>query len=763
MGLPGFGKKKENGNSLDTKEEKLFADGMEAYISCNYKKALRLFEKAAERGHVEAQFVYGRMYDCGEGTTKDSAKALLWVEKAAEQGHSAASYYCGWMYDRDEGTTKDSAKALMWIEKAAEQGHVGAECECAERYYKGEGTEVDKAKAFMWYEKAAEQKNAVAQFRCGWMYDKGEGTAEDKAKALMWYEKAAKGGHVEAQFNCGMMYFNGKGTAMDWERAFIWFEKAAENGHMKAQCECGMMYDIGLGVEEDKARAFVWYGKAAKQGDADAQLHYGSMYSRGEGTAVDKAKGLMWIEKSAQQGGASAQYICGRMYQCGEGVKQDKTKAFLWFQKSAEQGDSYGQFSCGEMYDKGEGTAVDKAKALMWYEKAAEKYNAYAQFNCGRMYDKGEGTAVDKAKALMWYEKAAEHDILEAQYRCAHMYQLGEGTEPDLEKAVSWYEKSFEQKKDPKALYQCGRLYLTSSFEDREKAVLLLAQAVEEGSEEAAKELGELRLQFDIYEILIRQWHIEKENQQPDKGKAYTENQVGKATKRIVRNFSCRYNIFRQYLPSEFLERAYRISYGIGRQSGFWPFIISINEDTSRMQPEELDGDSDFFTIDCSDNGRALLKERFKEAFMELDISPEEFIGKRTLGESRRNFTSFVDVKNHLNADLLLLEVPVKNPWEMIGWLDIDAGNFESTIYCDELTSICKYWYKKYQAVPAVYNGTELEFYAPAKLNGQDSLEAAKEHFAFSQWILWCGRTYRTLWTYAAGIEDSTIWYFFWG
>ena len=75
--------------------------------------------------------------------------------------------------------------------------------------------------------------------------------------------------------------------------------------------------------------------------------------------------------------------------------------------------------------------------------------------------------------------------------------------------------------------------------------------------------------------------------------------------------------------------------------------------------------------------------------------------------------------------DTLLLELPVKNPWEIIAYLPM--GGWNDCPAPEEMISICKYWYEKYQAVPAAFTSDVLEFYAPAGLNK----EAAKEHYAF--------------------------------
>lgn len=55
-----------------------------------YIHALPAFKRAAKRGHVEAQFMVGRMYHEGLGTERNREKAIQYLGRAAEQGHDEA-------------------------------------------------------------------------------------------------------------------------------------------------------------------------------------------------------------------------------------------------------------------------------------------------------------------------------------------------------------------------------------------------------------------------------------------------------------------------------------------------------------------------------------------------------------------------------------------------------------------------------------------------------------------------------------------------
>ena len=52
--------------------------------------AIKYFTKAAERGHVDAQYDLGLMYEKGIGSEIDIEKAIEWYSAAASHDHSGA-------------------------------------------------------------------------------------------------------------------------------------------------------------------------------------------------------------------------------------------------------------------------------------------------------------------------------------------------------------------------------------------------------------------------------------------------------------------------------------------------------------------------------------------------------------------------------------------------------------------------------------------------------------------------------------------------
>lgn len=60
-------------------------------VARNTDRAVRLYCKAARRGHPEAQFQLGMIYVKGEDVSTDEDMAAAWLTKAAEQQHSRAA------------------------------------------------------------------------------------------------------------------------------------------------------------------------------------------------------------------------------------------------------------------------------------------------------------------------------------------------------------------------------------------------------------------------------------------------------------------------------------------------------------------------------------------------------------------------------------------------------------------------------------------------------------------------------------------------
>jgi TPR repeat protein len=98
-------------------------------FSIDREEGIKWLRKAAEQGHVEAQYQLGMAYAMTihsrpDGTTERPyhAEGSKWLHRAAEQGHVDAHFILGFHYLYQE----DKAEAIKWFRRAESLGHVGA-------------------------------------------------------------------------------------------------------------------------------------------------------------------------------------------------------------------------------------------------------------------------------------------------------------------------------------------------------------------------------------------------------------------------------------------------------------------------------------------------------------------------------------------------------------------------------------------------------------------------------------------------------------
>ena len=169
-----------------------FEEGLAAYQSGDYAKALEAWRPLAEQGDETAQHNIGVMYDKGKGVAQSDAEAMAWYLKAAEQGYDMAQFNLGAMFYNGQGVAQDFAEADRWIRRAAEQGHEQAQAVVASMIAENRAPPPnDDLTAAKWYRQAAEQGHALSQLRLGHLYLDGTGVPQSYQLAHMWFNLAA--------------------------------------------------------------------------------------------------------------------------------------------------------------------------------------------------------------------------------------------------------------------------------------------------------------------------------------------------------------------------------------------------------------------------------------------------------------------------------------------------------------------------------------------------------------------------------------------
>lgn len=139
-----------------------FDDGLAAYKSGAYEKAVPFLRRAAEHGDARAQAGLGLMYGQGQGVARDEARALGFFRDAAAQHHPIAEYSLGFAYANGRGVAVDLVRAKEWYERAAAQGLAGAQMNLGALYFNGSGVARDDVQADKWFTLAADKGVAEA-------------------------------------------------------------------------------------------------------------------------------------------------------------------------------------------------------------------------------------------------------------------------------------------------------------------------------------------------------------------------------------------------------------------------------------------------------------------------------------------------------------------------------------------------------------------------------------------------------------------------
>jgi uncharacterized protein len=95
-----------------------FRDAEAARSRDDYATALRLYLRAAEQGHVDAQMELGEIYwRGGMRLPDDKAESAKWYLRAAELGNAMAQRNIGMAYRFGKGVPKNPVLGLMWLNR----------------------------------------------------------------------------------------------------------------------------------------------------------------------------------------------------------------------------------------------------------------------------------------------------------------------------------------------------------------------------------------------------------------------------------------------------------------------------------------------------------------------------------------------------------------------------------------------------------------------------------------------------------------------
>lgn len=132
-----------------------FELGLIAYRKGDFAAARRSWQKVAEAGHAQAQYLLGFMLQNGMGQPWSNARAANWYRQAASQGLPSAQLALGNLYLRGMGVQQDLRMGATWYASAAVAGDPTGQLEYAKLLLHGVGVQQDMSAALAWFEAAA--------------------------------------------------------------------------------------------------------------------------------------------------------------------------------------------------------------------------------------------------------------------------------------------------------------------------------------------------------------------------------------------------------------------------------------------------------------------------------------------------------------------------------------------------------------------------------------------------------------------------------
>lgn len=179
--------------SLSAAQAGALNDGLRAFKSGDYPRAMAHWKPLAEKNNPDALYNIGLLYMKGLGVDEDFRAAKHWFKQAAKYGSVDAAYNLGVIYKQRRFGYPSSKDALYWWRQAAERGHPESQFNLGVMLAYGNGTKKDLPAALKLWQQAARQSNANAINTLAQVYDQGLfGIPADPAKAAFWKKKAGR-------------------------------------------------------------------------------------------------------------------------------------------------------------------------------------------------------------------------------------------------------------------------------------------------------------------------------------------------------------------------------------------------------------------------------------------------------------------------------------------------------------------------------------------------------------------------------------------
>ena len=248
-------------------------------------------------------------------------------------------------------------------------------------------------------------------------------------------------------------------------------------------------------------------------------------------------------------------------------------------------------------------------------------------------------------------------------------------------------------------------------------------------------------------------------------------------TQEIIDKINCPHQVFKKGNTVKEVNAAYREALQRGKKEGFVPVLV-VSDETLADWLGILDDEEAYSKEEVLKQTKRAAKEILDERFLEYtedyvddtkddvqtnegDWLLSELMGDFVVEETLNELSSFMEYDGSGIMETILFEIPVQNPWEVIAW--VPMGGWNECPETAEMMEVCKYWYEKYGAIPAVISHDTLEFVVEKPIaDKEQAWELAKEQYAFCPDRVDQGTANCTIGELAGCLNQSEVWYFWW-
>lgn len=208
-----------------------------------HKEALEILNELVSINNLEAMYILGQHhYDLLANADYNLKKAFDLFSRAAEQGHLAANYYIGCYYRNGDIVEKNLEKAFEIFEKLAKQNNPYAIRAMADMYFKGEYVEKNVRKAYEILEKSITNNTEFY-------------VIYDQLKQEIWNELCQL--PITDNSTAEEIHYYAIRNSVDNKLELL--KKAAEKGYTYSISEIASLYEKGEYVEKDIQKAIEYY------------------------------------------------------------------------------------------------------------------------------------------------------------------------------------------------------------------------------------------------------------------------------------------------------------------------------------------------------------------------------------------------------------------------------------------------------------------------------------------------------------------------